>query len=87
MRRPLMPTMSEIADTSLMLASSRVFWIRWRCLRELAGQLCSRSCQVAQLLDRGWRHKARPDQTVRQKVGDPHRVVDVTLAAGNIAGM
>ena len=28
MRRPLMPTMSEIADTSLMLASSRVFWIR-----------------------------------------------------------
>ncbi len=56
-------------------------------LRKLADQLCSCTSQVSQLLDRGWRHKARPDQAMRQKVGDPHCVVDVTLAAGNIADM
>ena len=50
-------------------------------------ECCSCTCQVSQLLDRGWRHKARPDQAMRQKVGDPHCVVDVTLAAGNIADM
>jgi len=56
-------------------------------LGNLAAQLRSRPRQVAQFLNRGWRHKARSDQAVRQKVGNPHRVVDVTLAAGNIADM
>ena len=54
-------------------------------LRNLACQLRSRPCQIAKVLNWGWRHKARPDQAVRKQVGDPDRVIDVALAAGNIA--
>ena len=36
-------------------------------LRNLADQLRPCACQVAQLLNRGWWHRARPDQPVRQK--------------------
>jgi hypothetical protein len=31
------------------------------------------------------RHEARPDQTMRQKIGDPGGVVHVALAAGHVA--
>ena len=54
-------------------------------LRNLACQLRPRPCQVAKVLNWGWRRKARPDQAARQQVGDPDRVIDVALAAGNIA--
>ena len=54
-----------------------------RMLHDLARQLLARARQVAQLLDRLRRHEARPDQAMRQQVGDPGRVVDVALAAGH----
>jgi acyl carrier protein len=37
--------------------------------------------------DAGVRHEARPDQTVRQQFGQPHRIVDVGLAARHILHM
>jgi len=56
-------------------------------LGDLACQLCSRPRQIAHILNLGWRHEARPYQAVCEKIGNPHRVVDVTLATGNIANV
>jgi hypothetical protein len=40
-----------------------------------------------QLLDRRWRHEAGPDQAMRQQIGEPSRVVHITLAAGHVLDM
>ena len=83
-RRPLRPRMSLMTESSLMLASSSVFWIRW------IWRLCSRvSClrgaqQRAQFLDRLFRNEARLDQAAGHQIRDPCRVVDVGLAAGDV---
>ena len=52
---------------------------------DLTHQLLAGSRQVAQRLDRGRRHEAAFNQPVRQQVGDPRRVLPVTLAARNVA--
>jgi hypothetical protein len=49
--------------------------------RLLTNQLLARAQQVAHLLGLRIRHKARPNQTVRQQFGQPHGIVDVGLAA------
>ena len=53
--------------------------------RDLADQLLAGPRQVAQLLNRGRRHEAAPNQPVRQQVGNPGRVLPVALAARNVA--
>jgi hypothetical protein len=50
--------------------------------RLLTNQLLARARQVAHLLGLRIRHKARPDQTVRQQFGQPHGIIDVGLTAG-----
>jgi hypothetical protein len=52
-------------------------------LHDLARQLLPGPRQIAQFLDRLRRHKARPDQTMCQQIGDPGRIVSVALAAGH----
>src|SRR5206468_8924841 len=56
-------------------------------LGDFPHELFTRAGQVAQLLHRGGRHEAAANQTVRQQVGDPGGVVDVALAAGDVADM
>jgi hypothetical protein len=56
-------------------------------LGDLACQLRSRPRQIAHILNLGWRHEARPYQAVCEKIGNPHRVIDVALATGNIANV
>jgi hypothetical protein len=53
----------------------------------LAYQLRSRPRQIAHILNLGWRHEARPYQAVCEKIGNPHRVIDVALATRNIANV
>ena len=78
------PMMSLITESSLMLASSSVFWIRCTC------RVCSRtSCLRVRISERSswissFGHEARLDQPAGQQIGDPHRIVHVGLAAGNI---
>ena len=55
--------------------------------RLLANQLLTRAQQVAHLLRLCVRHEACPDQTVRQQFGQPHRIVDVGLAARHVLHM
>ena len=50
-------------------------------------QLLTCAQQVAHLLRLRIRHEARPDQTVRQQFGQPHRIVDVGLAARHVLHM
>jgi hypothetical protein len=52
--------------------------------RLLTNQLLARARQVAHLLGLRIRHKARPDQTVRQQFGQPHGIIDVGLTARHI---
>jgi hypothetical protein len=52
--------------------------------RPPAYQLLAGPGQRAQLLDRRRRHEASPNQAVRQQICDPHRVIDVRLAAGDV---
>jgi len=56
-------------------------------LADLATQLRSCPRQIAHFLNLGWRHEARPYQAVREKIGNPHRVIDVALATGDITNM
>lgn len=46
--------------------------------------LFARAQQSAQVLCRCVRDKARPDETVRQQIGQPVGIADVSLAAGHI---
>src|ERR1019366_8246043 len=55
--------------------------------RLLTNQLLTRAQQVAHLLRLCVRHEARPDQTVPQQFGQPHRIVDVGLAARHVLHM
>ena len=50
----------------------------------LAHELLAGAGQRAQLLHRHRRHEAGANEAVRQQVGQPHRVVDVGLAARNV---
>ena len=86
MRRPLTPGISLMTVSSLMLASSSVFWIRWvwywsahgsSCLRERSK--VPRSCGIS---SQGI--EAALDQAARQQIGDPRGVVDVGLASRDI---
>src|SRR5579864_2642650 len=58
-----------------------------RVLRHFADQLLAGSREVAQFLDRSRRYEAAANQAVREQIGDPHRVVHVGLAAGNVANV
>jgi hypothetical protein len=55
-----------------------------RCTWLLARQLLAGAQQRAQFLDLLFRNKARLDQPATQQIGDPHGVVHVRLAAGNV---
>src|SRR5262249_16926981 len=83
--RPLRPMTSDRTESSLMLASSSVFCRRWTWL------VFSRtSCLRVRSNPRSsWISgpKARPDQPVRQQLGQPCRVVHVSLAAGHVFDM
>jgi hypothetical protein len=80
-RRPVTPTMSVMTESSLMLA---------RLLQplDMAGllpaKLLARTHKRAQVLDDRVRNKARPDQAAGHQIGNPHGVVDVRLAAGDV---
>ena len=56
-----------------------------RRLRHLSHQLLPGSCQVPQLLDGSGRHEAPSDQPMRQQVGQPCRIGDIALPAGDLA--
>jgi hypothetical protein len=56
-------------------------------LGDLACQLRSRPRQIAHILDLSWWHEACLYQAVCEKIGNPHRVIDVALATGNIANV
>jgi hypothetical protein len=51
---------------------------------DLADQLLAGPGQVAQLLDGRRRHEAAPNQPMGQQIGDPGRIGDIALAAGNV---
>jgi hypothetical protein len=61
--------------------------MRCRVTDDLSRQLLARARQVAQFLDRLWRHETRADQAVSQQFGDPGRVVHVALAARHVANV
>ena len=87
MRRPLGPKMSVITEDSLMFASSRTAWMRWTCctisrVNCLRVRVSSRNSWIGSR-----RHKACPDQAMRQQVGEPSRVINVTLAARYVLHM
>ncbi|MCY1533178.1 hypothetical protein D9M68_684910 [compost metagenome] len=54
-------------------------------LGDLAHELLAGAREIAQLLGGGRWHEARSDQAVGEQIGNPHRVVDVGLAAGHVA--
>ena len=53
-------------------------------LAQRADELFASPGQIPQLLHRGRRHEATPQQPVREEVGQPHRVVHVALAARHV---
>lgn len=53
-------------------------------LRDLAHELFARACEVAQFLRCRGRHEAGAYQAMRQQVVDPHRIIDVRLASGDV---
>ena len=83
-RRPLAPMMSESTESSLTLASASVFWIRWTC------RVCSRpSCLRVRSSERSScisssGTKLGFDQPAGQKIGNPHRIVQIGLATRNV---
>ena len=85
MARPEAVSTSESTLPSLRLASSSTFWMRRECW-EISRTSClrvrvrSRSSWIG-----GGRHEAGADQAVREQIGEPHRIVDVGLAAGDVA--
>jgi hypothetical protein len=52
--------------------------------RLLANELLAGAQQRAQFLHVFFRNEARLDQSAGQKIGDPHRIVEVALAARNV---
>jgi hypothetical protein len=58
-----------------------------RMSRQLAHELFARAREIAELLNGSRRHKAALNQSMRQQIGDPGRVVHVALAARNIANV
>src|SRR5262245_61844554 len=80
MGRPLVPMMSEMTESSLMLDSSSVRCSRCTWLVRLLA--CPQ--QAALLLRGGVGHEASADQTVRQKIRQPCGIVHVGLAAGHV---
>src|SRR6059036_1719964 len=85
MARPLTPMMSASTLVSFTLAVSRVFWMRRVCWAISRTSCFTGAGQVAQLLHGRGRHEAAADETVREQIGDPGGVVDVALAAGDVA--
>ena len=78
---------SESAESSLILASSRVFCIRWIwLLRSRTNCLRARE-PVAHLLGLFVRHEAASDQPMGHQIGQPGGVVDVGLAARHVLDM
>jgi hypothetical protein len=75
--------MSVTTESSLMLASSSVFWMRCVWLA-FAHQLLAGAQQVAHLLGRFVGHEAGPDQPMRHQIGQPCGVVDVGLASRHV---
>ena len=60
------PMISLITDDSLTFASSKNCLNALDVFNNLARQLFARPREIAQLLDRGRRHKARPDEAMGQ---------------------
>jgi hypothetical protein len=56
-------------------------------LRDLAHQLFPRARQISHLLNRRGRHEAAADQTVREQIGNPLRILDITLAPRHVANV
>jgi hypothetical protein len=54
---------------------------------QLAHELLARPREIAELLNGSRWHKAALNQSMRQQIRDPGRVVHVALAAGNIANV
>ena len=70
---------------SLIPASWRTFSSRW--IVRPRSLLCAlrKPGQIPQPADLRWRHEARADQPVLHELADPLRVLDVGLAAGDVA--
>jgi hypothetical protein len=83
MARPLLPIKSESFDVGVL---ERLLHPQ-HVARLFTNQLFARAQQVAHFLGLRIRHEARPDQTVRQQFGQPHRIVDVGLAARHVLHM
>src|SRR5215204_1830607 len=88
--RPETPRTSVATESSLMPASSRVFWIRWHsALWAWKGPLAVAG-QIPQLADRRWRHEAAAQQPTLQQLTQPGGITDIGLAAGqdlDVAGV
>jgi hypothetical protein len=55
--------------------------------QSFAGDRCSGAGQVPQLSDRFVGNETRPQQPVRAELGQPRRIRDVGLAAGDVLGV
>ncbi len=79
--------MSLITESSLMFGFFERLLDPLRLSRLLADQLLARAHQRTQLLDRFFRDKARLDQAKGRQIGDPGRVVHISLAARHVLDM
>src|SRR3954470_13891535 len=81
--RPVGPMMSEISESSLMLASSSVFCSLWTWLL-FSRTSCLRVRSRPQHLRLGIWHEAAADQAMGQEIGQPGRIIDVGFAARHV---
>ncbi len=77
--------MSLTTEVSLTLASSRNALKPLGVAGDLAHELFAGAGEIAQLLDGSRWNEATADQTVREQVGYPRRVVHVALATRDVA--
>ena len=76
--------MSVITESSLILASSRVFCSRRVWLDSFPDKLLARAQERAQLLRRGVRHEAGAHQAISQQIRQPGGIVHIGLAARHV---
>src|SRR5262245_48797805 len=80
--RPLTPIMSVITESNLMFASSSVLLDPQDVAPLLMHELLAGPEKSAHLLRRTVRHKACPDQAVREQVRDPITIFESLLRPG-----
>jgi hypothetical protein len=83
--RPLLPSTPDSTLAELEAGVFKHLLEAQRVLRDFPHELLAGSGQILKLLYRLRWHEARADQAVREQVGNPHRIVDVGLVAGNVA--